>query len=272
MKVLKYFLVFVLIIAGAVTAWLYYPQYQIHKMKKQAIEVNTGDTKISYIHYFQNKKEAQVNHLAIGDSIIRGVGAGHNENLVYQFSERLEKQIHKKVYFQNEGINGITSSELKQLVEEGKYNPELKKADIITINVGGNDILQIAKKHDYQNIFQTIDKVQTTFSKNLSDITATIKKINPKATIIFMELYNPLPSDHPFYSLADKLLPSWNLKIYQIARQNLPSLVVQTTKVINGGKLENLSSDGIHPNSAGYTAISEQMIYQFKHQYRKEAV
>jgi lysophospholipase L1-like esterase len=74
------------------------------------------------------------------------------------------------------------------------------------------------------------------------------------------------------YSIANKLLPNWNLKIYQVADQYSSSIVVETTMVINGDKPQNLSPDGVHPNSAGYSAISEQMIYQFKHQSRKKSV
>jgi len=47
------------------------------------------------------------------------------------------------------------------------------------------------------------------------------------------------------------------------------SLVVETTKVINGKHLQNLSPDGVHPNHAGYSAISKQMISQFAHEIRK---
>ncbi|WP_338001039.1 GDSL-type esterase/lipase family protein [Neobacillus terrae] len=117
-----------------------------------------------------------------------------------------------------------------------------------------------------------MDQVQTAFSNNLQDISGRIHTLNPYATIIFLELYNPLPPSTQIYPLADKLLPKWNLKIYEVANQYPSSVVVETTKVINGKRLDNLSPDGVHPNSAGYTAISEQMILQLKHQYRKQAV
>jgi len=68
------------------------------------------------------------------------------------------------------------------------------------------------------------------------------------------------------------MLPKWNLNIYKVAHKAPGSIVVETTKVINGDHLQNLSPDGVHPNFAGYSAISEQMIYQFKHQLRKTSV
>ncbi|MBS4211267.1 MULTISPECIES: GDSL-type esterase/lipase family protein [Neobacillus] len=272
MKLIKFLVIFVLLIGLGVSAWIYYPKYQIQKIKKQTVEVSANVHKISYLDYFRNMKKDEIYHLAIGDSVIRGVGAEQNEDLVNQFSNKLGSQIKKNIQFQNEGVNGITSGELRELVLEGRFDEEMKKADIITINVGGNDVLRAAKGQNLQNVFQSFGELQTSFTKNLSDIASRVKSVNPDATIVFLELYNPLSPSDKLYPLADQLLPKWNLKLYETANQYSPSLVIETTKVINGERPENLSPDGVHPNSNGYSAISELMIYQFKHQYRIDSV
>jgi lysophospholipase L1-like esterase len=272
MKILKFLVVFVLIIGLVVAARVYYPQYQILQMKHQTAAARANNSKISYLNYFRNSKKTVVYHLAIGDSVIHGVGAPQDENLVDQFSNRLEDQIHKKIQFQNDGMNGITSGELKNVVLKGTFDNEIKKADIITINVGGNDILRLVKDGNVYNALKNFDGIKSAFSKNLMDIRTHIRTINPQATLVFLELYNPLPTSEKVFALADQLLPNWNLQIYQVSAHDPSSIVVETTKVINGEKPTNLSPDGVHPNSAGYTAISEQMIFQFKHQYRKKTV
>ncbi|NHC40647.1 hypothetical protein G6549_11760 [Bacillus sp. MM2020_1] len=272
MKLVKYLSVFVLLIGLGISAWFFYPQYQIHQMKKHAVAVSKSDDQISYLKYYRTAKTSPIHHLALGDSIIRGVGAGKNENFISLFSSKLAEQTDKRIEFQNQGINGITSGELNNMVQDGRFDKLIKDADIVTINVGGNDILRMANGQNFRTVFQCYDQLQTTFSNNLSDITTKITSLNPKATIVFLELYNPLPSDEQMYSLADKLLPKWNLNIYEVANKVPGSIVIETTKVINGDHLQNLSPDGVHPNLAGYTAISEQMMYQFKHQLRKSSV
>jgi lysophospholipase L1-like esterase len=273
MKILKYLLIFVFIIGLGISAWFYYPQYQIYKMKKQtAVAVNHKPNQISYLNYFQNAKTEELHLLAIGDSIIRGVGAGPNENFVSQFSTKLAEQTNKQVTFDNQGINGITSGELNELVQGGRFDELIKQSDIVTINVGGNDVLRMARGQNFRTVIQDYDQLQTSFSKNLNEITTRITKVNPKATIVFLELYNPIHPDDQMYSIADKMLPKWNLHIYEVANQIPDSIVIETTKVINGDKLQNLSPDGVHPNVAGYTAISEQIMYQLKHQIRKSSV
>lgn len=272
MKSIKYLFALGLFLCIAAAGWLFYPQYQIHKLKSQTVEVNTDPNKVSFLNYFRHEKGRQIYHLAIGDSIIHGIGAEQHKDLVYQFSNKLALQTQKRILFQNEGINGITSSELNSLVQSGRFDVEIKKSDIITINVGGNDILHMVNNSNIYNAIQKFDQLESNFSNNLSGMAARIHQLNPKATIVFLELYNPLSPSDQYYSIADKLLPKWNLNIYEVANRYSSSIVVETTKVINGEKLKNLSSDGVHPNSDGYTAISEQMIYQFKHQYRKESV
>jgi lysophospholipase L1-like esterase len=271
MKFLKYLICFVLLIGLGSAIWIYYPHYQLYQMKKHTAKASQADNQVSYLTYFKNKKADTLHHLAIGDSVIRGVGAQQSEDLVSQFSNSLGEQAHKKIEFNNQGIIGITSSELNQLVQTGQFDDSIKQADIITINVGGNDIIHAAKGLDLQSVFQTYDELQATFTKNLTDITSRVTKLNPHATVVLLELYNPLSPDNQMYALADKLLPKWNVHIYEVANRLPSSIVIETTKVINGQHLQNLSADGVHPNLAGYTAISEQMIYQFKHQYRKTA-
>jgi lysophospholipase L1-like esterase len=272
MKILKYIISFVLLIGIGIAAWIYYPQYQIQKIKKQAVKVNHTSTKTSYIEYFRTTEGSQIHHLAIGDSIIRGWGASKNEDIVSQFSRKLEHQTHKEIIFQNNGINGITSGELNKLVQEGKFDEEIKNADIVTLNVGGNDILRVVKKtKDFYSAVKTFEELQSHFSTNLEQIANRISTLNPEVTLVFLELYNPLSVDNKMYTIADKLLPTWNLNIYETANRYPSSVVIETTKVINSKKLQNISQDGVHPSSAGYSAISEEMIDQLIRQYKPVA-
>lgn len=241
-------------------------------MKEESVSETINKSKLSYIDYFRKSSDRTINHLALGDSVIRGYGASEEEGLVSRFSVQLEGQIGKQVDFKNEGINGITSAKLNELIQSGNFDSEIKEADIITLNIGGNDVLRMVKKQDIYSAFKAFDSLQKTFSENLSGITTRIAELNPSATILFLELYNPMPADHEFYSLADKLLPKWNLKIYETAKKTPSTIVVQTTKVINSENPDFLSNDGVHPNPAGYSAISEQMLEQFKNQAKPDAV
>lgn len=271
MKIIKILLTTTLLAVLSFSAWLYYPQYQINQMKQESAPSSEKNNKLTYIDYYRTSSDSTINHLALGDSIIRGYHIPEEENLISQFSTQLGAETGKQVVSQNEGIIGITSDRLNRLVQNGVFDEAIKEADIITVNVGGNDILKLVKKSDIYSALKSFDSLQEGFSENLFEITTRIEELNPTATIIFLELYNPMPADHQFYSLADKLLPKWNLLIYEAAKETTSSIVVQTTNVINSDNLEFLSSDGVHPNLSGNTAISAQMLEHFK-QYKADAV
>ncbi len=272
MKIIKYLLITSLIAALAFSAWILYPQYQIYQMKQESAPTVEKANKLTYMDYYRKFPGSTINHLALGDSIIRGYHIGEKENFISQFSLRLADDTGKKVVTQNEGIIGITSERLNRLIQDGVYDEAIKEADIITVNVGGNDILKLVKKSDIYSALKSFDTLQKGFSKNLTEISSKITELNPSATIIYLELYNPMPADHQFYSLADKLLPKWNLMIYEVAKETPSSLVIETTNVINSENLQYLSSDGVHPNPTGNTAISIQMLEQFQQQHKADAV
>lgn len=268
---MKKFLICILVltscVALGVAGWFYYPKYQIYKMKNAPVSsVEAEKRSVSYIDYVSQLNKAEVNHLALGDSIIRGIGAGENESFVDRFSDVLEQQTKKPVVLQNEGVPGMTSSELNALLQTGNLDEVIQKADIITINIGGNDIIHSVRNRNYLQAIQSFDMLQAAFAGNLSQITRRINQLNPKAIVVLLELYNPLESESELYSLADQLLPKWNVKVYEAASQFTSSIVIETTKVINGKNLQYLSKDGVHPNALGYDAISKQMLRQFENQ------
>jgi lysophospholipase L1-like esterase len=267
MKIFAYLLSFLLAAVLGAAIWIYYPQYQINQVKKEvASELHTfaSENQVSYVDYFRSVDKQQIHHLALGDSIIKGFGANPNENLVRSFSTNLEEDIQKEVLYQNEGINEITSEELNELVQKGEFDEQIKKADIVTINIGGNDILHLGFEKGFYEAIRSFDQLQMAFSNNLSSTMNRINELNPDATVLLLELYNPLEQDSEFYSLADKILPKWNLKLYQLADEVDYAVVIETTDVINSEQPQRLSNDGVHPNGLGYEAISDKMITQLK--------
>ncbi|XRG76980.1 hypothetical protein V5E38_14090 [Rossellomorea sp. GAMAL-10_SWC] len=108
MKVLKFFLLLIVLVSAFFIIWFYYPQYQIHMIKKQTVRANTSVKQPNYIKYISSLDKKVITHVAIGDSVIRGVGVvDENENLVSIFSHKLGEDVQKQVEFHNDGISGI---------------------------------------------------------------------------------------------------------------------------------------------------------------------
>lgn len=254
-------------VAG-VAIWLYYPQYQIQQLKEESYTLASSQ-QITYLDYFQKSKKQAVHHVALGDSIITGFGSHANQNLVKEFSQNLEQRIGKSVTVENKGINEITSTDLNKLVQSGHFNEEIKKADIVTINIGGNDILQLGFEKGFYEAIRSFDELQANFDRNLSGILTKVHEINPDATILLLELYNPLDPGFELHAAADQFLPKWNVKLYQQVSHLDYAVVISTTKVINSDKPQNVASDGIHPSARGHRAIAKQMMTELETTRRK---
>jgi lysophospholipase L1-like esterase len=136
-------------------------------------------------------------YTAIGDSIAVGVGATNNFGYVNYFHEHLTQKL-GTVDLNNKAKSGIdTSGLLFQLsVDKGTQNA-IKNAKIITISIGGNNILSCANA-DYTSIDEVCaangaKQFATDWPKILEKI-RNIKKLkatDPIPGLYVMTLYNP---------------------------------------------------------------------------------
>ncbi len=82
--------------------------------------------------------EDALTYLALGDSITAGYGL--NDVSSDGFAAKLGASLGAAVVV-NQGVNGQTAAQLLSELNSGAYDDELKKADVISITIGGNDLL-----------------------------------------------------------------------------------------------------------------------------------
>ena len=83
--------------------------------------------------------------VALGDSIARGYGCDPGDAYGCLLAEELQTRFAGKgldVSFQNFGVDGQTSAELLESVGSGTIKDAVSETDILTISIGGNDLLQ----------------------------------------------------------------------------------------------------------------------------------
>jgi lysophospholipase L1-like esterase len=112
----------------------------------------------------------------------------------------------------NLGVPGWTSSQLlSALNNDPNFILAIQSADVITLDIGNNDILQAA---DISNIILNhtpvdptalkpkIDAAALTIGQNLQGIITKVRQANPTAPIIFYNFYNPIgESADPFFAI-----------------------------------------------------------------------
>lgn len=184
-------------------------------------------------------KDALV-YVALGDSAAQGVGAtSAQRGYVGQFAKRLSKKQNRPVRIINLSKSGariqdVTKDQLPLLKEY--------KADVVTLDIGGNDIAGFDA---------------TKFKKEFTEL---ISKL-PSNTLVADVPYFGGRTQLPFFGSgkAEKDVLTANQIITQTALNTSVIIVPMhaATKTHNGRRIWNYAPDYFHPNNLGYRAWTE---------------
>lgn len=144
-----------------------------------------------------------VQYVALGDSIAGGYGLEdvQKESYVGRVAAALEDR-YGAVRLENFGENGLRSDELLDILEDkdnkqhAAYMKAIQKADLITLSIGSNDLLQyLSGDVDLQNFKKNGDRLFTEacqkFSDNIPAILDIISQNAPNAQLFVNNIYNP---------------------------------------------------------------------------------
>jgi len=236
----KMFVAFTPIIAGAVGYGVY--QETAKKRRISAIRLNLTEN----IPKLQNV-------LILGDSVARGCGSskgGFGSILISLIEERSGR----KVQLTNLGVDGLTSGGLVDIVKEKETKDAISRADLIILNIGGNDLLELFTTGGPNKVIKEFRQTKKIFKQNLLYIKETIRTINPDAALIANGLYNPCEKEYTYYSVAGQLIKNWN-KTYRCSN----SIFVDTYSLNREGIYW---ADEVHPNDEGYKILADLIFKQ----------
>lgn len=144
-----------------------------------------------------------VYYVALGDNIAKGYGLKDvkNESYVGRIAQSLEDK-YGAVHLTNFGENGLRSEQLlKRLTDEDEeqheaYMEAIRKADLITLSIGSNDLLQyLSLKTDFSEFRKHGDEIFTKaceqFGDNIPKIIEIIHRQAPQAQLFVNNIYNP---------------------------------------------------------------------------------
>lgn len=153
---------------------------------------SSGDNENKIVHY-----------VALGDSIARGYGLKNveEESYVGRVAAALE-ETYGAVKLINFGKNGLRSDELLNILTEpenkdyDEYRDAICEADIITLSIGSNDLLQyLTGDTDLQELKKDADHLFTEacdkFCDNIPGIISAISQNAPQAQLFVNNIYNP---------------------------------------------------------------------------------
>ncbi len=198
-------------------------------------------------------------YLVLGDSIAYGSGISNSREACYG---KIVSDTNGYDYA-NHSIPGHTTTNLINRLNEESVIADLKKADIISISIGGNNFLMsnlIGLMFDsiVKNDHVQFDAIADNFYEEFCEIIDIINLHNADAVILMQTLYNPQSGylRAPYQEGADRI----NAAIERYNNENPGEIVIVDVGAALGDDMENYADDEIHPSAKGNEIIAEKII------------
>ncbi|MGX7012499.1 SGNH/GDSL hydrolase family protein [Lactococcus cremoris] len=227
-----------------------------------------------------------VSYAALGDSLTEGVGDATGQGgFVPLFAKEIENSTGGSVSSQNFGKAGDTSTQIyNRMMKSKKITDGLKKANIITITIGGNDVLKVIR----DNVTKLSSMTEKDFAKPEELYQARVKKLldkirenNPQAQIYVLGIYNPFYLNFPDLTVMQNVIDSWNTATAGVVSQEKNTYFIPINNLLYKGSgdkqaveadsstsavANNLlyTEDHFHPNNIGYQIMADAVFASYK--------
>ena len=227
-------------------------------------------------------------YVAIGDEI--SIEASNDYDIEYVSLIRdFLYALNNNLDYSNLSKEGITSFELLNIIDDNK--DKIKDADIITISIGGNNILNpilknlnvdesILENYDEDKFDSLIseylnsEEIKTEilnevnkFSKDFPNIIKNIKKLAPEADIYVNTVYNPINKKCNIYDFFDEQINLINDLIVK-NNSNYDYKILNCYQILSSDEVLNFKIENgvvrISPNKVGDAMIATQVISNYE--------
>ncbi|GCF92807.1 lipase/acylhydrolase [Enterococcus florum] len=234
----------------------------------------------------QNQHYKQTVHfVAVGDSLTQGVGDETDRGgFVPLVADSLRDEYSlSTVQTENYGVSGERSDQiLKRLKKDTDLQRSLESSDMITLTVGGNDLLQAFQKNITATSAKKFDGSIKKYQKNVEKIIEKIRELNTQAPIYLVGIYNPYYLNFSDIKEMQEVVDNWNDASEELAKDSTNVFFVPVNDLLYKGLPTSDSTDessgdqptvknnvlydedNFHPNNLGYqlmaNAVRDEMI------------
>lgn len=262
--------VLILLIVSVASGWFYLfrvPQMKIDRLKAQTVAASAeSPTSFSYLDHLKQKDKPTLSYLILGDSVAKGQKV-EGENFAQLVAGELEKETGKPIAYENLGVAKRTSNELLDEFHDPAFLKKVQEADVISLNIGGNDLVEIALKDGKMEALKEYPDIKEQYASNIGQILRMIHVQNDDVIVLVNELYNVVDPSESFYPATKKMLLDWNLVAYEKGSTYHPTLVVPIGDVLKAEDKDAWLADQIHPNDFGHGLISVQIMKMLRLNY-----
>lgn len=210
--------------------------------------------------------ERSLYYVALGDSLTQGVG---DEREQKGYTGRLQQQLAKElnvldVQLNNQGKSGRRSDQLLALLEKEQYNEAIQKAELITMTIGGNDVMKVVRSDLFNLKEEMFEAELPHFVERYEAIMQVIRKQNADVPVVLIGFYNPFSIVTDAYTPFQTIIKNWNDEIARIAKADGRACFVPIADLFETNENMVYHTDFFHPNAAGYELMTNRIVEQMK--------
>ncbi|MFJ7936841.1 GDSL-type esterase/lipase family protein [Sporosarcina sp. NPDC096371] len=213
--------------------------------------------------YFIPKR---IHVIGLGDSLTQGVGDELKKDGYFGrvTSKMNEWRGVKDVDADNLAKRGRRSDQLIEQLAKQDIQSDVKRADLIYLTIGGNDIMKVVKSHLFNLKVEPFYVELGKFENRLDELFSIIRALNSDAIIIVAGLYNPITlvtdESNEFVDIID----DWNEAIEVRTSMDGKACFVPVIDLFDTNENMVYHTDFFHPNAKGYDAMAERYLAELK--------
>lgn len=198
------------------------------------------------------------NHLVIlGDSIGFGIGDEETLGIGNRYVALVDPEGSRDIQVTNLAVAGAVVGDLRTLVGQGAYEPDLTKASLIIMSIGGND-LNALQGQDKATLTLDFKEILDAYKVDFEAIVKRIRQVNPDVQVAVVGLYDPYNNKNPEQT---KLLLEWNYETRLMVHEDGNMVYIPTYELFQHHLDAYLAFDNFHPSGEGYNLIA-QLLYE----------
>ena len=192
--------------------------------------------------------------VALGDSLAYGAGDESGEGIAGRLEDELRSRGVHAVATVNLGVNGAQTTDVLARVRTKRVREAVAAADAVVLSVGANDLFRTP--HSREEILRAPIAVAERILGRIESIVAEIHTINPRARVLLLGGYNPVPR-HEWASTIDQYLGMWDATLAARFEHDERVAVVKMADIVTPQRLSR--HDDFHPGAQAYQEAAKRI-------------
>jgi lysophospholipase L1-like esterase len=204
------------------------------------------------------KKDLKI--VAIGDSLTQGVGDETESGGYVGILNNTFEDNNLNIKIENYGKKGNRTDQLLKRLEKEEIAASIRKADLVFITIGANDIMKVVKSNFTNLKLELFEEERLAYVERLKAIFDKINEINPDTQIYLIGFYNPFELYFKDIEELGIIMNNWNDAGRLVTEEYENVNYIPVADLFSQRTIELLADDYFHPNTSGYKLMAKRVL------------